>query len=441
MTTLGATLLNSVSDFPVDVDSPSFNINWTVYDKSYTHSLTIKNGSTTILTITGLTGSAGTNNKAITLTSEQRLIVLNAMASTSSLSVAYVLTTYNGDTLIGSTSQITGNISTSESLSAPDFTDFEYSGSCAEITGSADLCLQSEECPLVIKCTPAKARNGASIAYYEATICDTTVLGKSFLFSFGTIEYSGELTLTVSAVDSRGFKTSVSKIITVLPYTPVHFTSYSIRRKNNVEDLIQLDFSGSISRITIGEETKNDIVSITYRVKEATDIGWFNDPQEVEGVINEGNTFSFASTDWLSLPNTKAYYVELKVTDKLEYDKVELYINKGQPLVAFRESKVGINTNEPLYALDVNGDVAMNGYRVQGYVGELDDNTDLDTVTASGIYYIAPGIAIENQPLLNTPGMLEVIELNTSFCVQKIVYAGGASYKRCRFDNVWDDWT
>lgn len=37
--TLGATVLNSVNPLTVDVTSPSFNINWTVYDKNYTHSL------------------------------------------------------------------------------------------------------------------------------------------------------------------------------------------------------------------------------------------------------------------------------------------------------------------------------------------------------------------------------------------------------------------
>ena len=124
--TLGGTVLNSVSTLTVDASSPSFNINWTVYDKNYTHSLAIKNGSDTILTITELTGSAGTNNKTISLTSSQRTTILNAMSTVQSFSATYVLTTYSGSTQIGSTSFTTGTIQTTASVSKPTFTNFTY---------------------------------------------------------------------------------------------------------------------------------------------------------------------------------------------------------------------------------------------------------------------------------------------------------------------------
>ena len=59
----------------------SITINVTVYEASYTNTLVLKNGSTTILTISGLSWSKGTANRTVTLTSAQRTTLLNAMAS------------------------------------------------------------------------------------------------------------------------------------------------------------------------------------------------------------------------------------------------------------------------------------------------------------------------------------------------------------------------
>lgn len=52
--TLGGALLNSVSTVTADTAMVSITLNVTVYEASYTNTLAIKNGSTTILTITGL---------------------------------------------------------------------------------------------------------------------------------------------------------------------------------------------------------------------------------------------------------------------------------------------------------------------------------------------------------------------------------------------------
>ncbi len=120
------TVLNRVGKLVIDADAPSFEINWTVRDKSYTHSLDVKNGSTVITTIAGLTGSVGTNNKTISLTPAQRTAILKAMVSKASLTATYVLTAYSGSSQMGASSQTSGVIVTEEKTSAPIFTDFAY---------------------------------------------------------------------------------------------------------------------------------------------------------------------------------------------------------------------------------------------------------------------------------------------------------------------------
>lgn len=79
--TLGGAVVNSVNTVTADNATVSITINVTVYEASYTNTLVLKNGSTTILTISGLSWSKGTANRTVTLTSAQRTTLLNAMAS------------------------------------------------------------------------------------------------------------------------------------------------------------------------------------------------------------------------------------------------------------------------------------------------------------------------------------------------------------------------
>jgi hypothetical protein len=440
--TLGGTVLNSVSTLTVDASSPSFNINWTVYDKNYTHSLAIENGSNTILTITGLTGSAGTNNKTISLTSSQRTTILNAMSAIQSFSATYVLTTYNGSTQIGSTSFTTGTIQTTTSISKPTFTDFTYEDintTTKTVTGNALLFVQSKS-QLQVNCTAATAKNDADIVKYRATIGDKTVYSTTTIISFGVISDSGSLSLTVAAIDSRGYETSVAKTITVIPYENITINSYQIRRENNVEDTIQLKFSGSLSSVTVSGTAKNSFVSAQYRTKNVSSTSW-SSYAAISGVESSASEFSFDNDAWITLPKSNAYNVQIEVSDKLSSSTVTLYINKGQPLVAFREKKVGINTNNPMSALDVNGNIMMNNFNVQGFVTILSD-TSLNYITPPGIYYAewTGNETSANDYPANSSGILEVITVPSGFTVQRFTDGTAAVYIRIKVGDTWSAW-
>lgn len=436
------TVLNRVGKLIIDADAPSFEINWTVRDKSYTHSLDVKNGSTVITTITGLTGSVGTNNKTISLTPAQRTAILNAMVSTASLTATYVLTAYSGSSQMGASSRVSGVIVTEEKTSAPIFTDFAYNDfniTTTSVTGNNQLCIQDKS-SLKIDCTPATAKNGATITGYTATIGEKTAQSSTPVFMFGTVSDSGNVKLTVSAIDSRGYKTSVSKMITVIRSENINFDSYAIQREDDIGDVIQLKFSGSMSPIMVGGENQNAFVTAKYRTKLSTETTW-SDYEIIDGVTSDDTSFTFSNDNWISLPSANAYNVQLYVADKLSYKTVTLYVNRGQTLVSFRKEKVGINTNDPQTALDVNGDITMNGYRVQGYVGKVTDDTDLDDVITSGIYYIPAEVAVVNHPQSGTTAILEVIEASTAFVIQRVTCVDGKSYTRCQDGTTWIAWS
>ena len=101
--TLGGAVVNSVNTVTADNATVSITINVTVYEASYTNTLVLKNGSATILTISGLSWSKGTANRTVTLTSAQRTTLLNAMASIKSFIGTFAVSSYSGSTQIGST--------------------------------------------------------------------------------------------------------------------------------------------------------------------------------------------------------------------------------------------------------------------------------------------------------------------------------------------------
>ena len=145
--TKGNTLLNSVNTLTIDVATPIITMFCTAY-ASYTHTLTIKDGATTVLTIDGLSCGTGTNvNKAIKLTDEQRTTILQYMTNKSSFDASFELTTYSGTSQIG-TSRATATIKTTPENSAPTFVDFNHRDynrdGTADITGNNQIYIKGE---------------------------------------------------------------------------------------------------------------------------------------------------------------------------------------------------------------------------------------------------------------------------------------------------------
>ena len=293
---------------------------------------------------------------------------------------------------------------------------------------------------LQVNCTAATAKNDADIVRYRATIGEKTVYSTTTVISFGAIPDSGSLSLTVAAIDSRGYETSVAKTITVIPYENITINSYQIRRENNAEDTIQLAFSGTLSSVTVSETAKNSFVRAQYRTKNVSSTSW-SSYAAISGVESSASEFSFDNDAWITLPNSNAYNIQIEVSDKLSSSTVTLYINKGQPLVAFREKKVGINTNNPMSALDVNGNIMMNNFNVQGFVTVLSD-TSLNYITPPGIYYAewTGNETSANDYPTNSSGILEVITAPSGFTVQRFTDSTATVYIRTKVGDTWSAW-
>lgn len=445
--TLGGAVVNSVSTVTADNARVTITLNVTVYEASYTNTLVLKNGSTTILTISGLSWSKGTANRTVTLTAAQRTTLLNAMASIKSFIGTFAVSSYSGSTQIGSTSSKTATVLTTATNSAPTISGFTYADSYTttkNLTGNDQLFVQNYS---TLKVTPgtATAKNGASISNYTAScngLSSSNTTGSAL--SVGKIDKSGSVTVTLTVTDSRGYTASVSQTITVIPYAKPKVSSVTLRRTNDIEAEMQLKFSGSISAVTVDGTQKNSVVYVRYRYKKTSESSYGSYTSIYSGTTKSGTSFSYSNLELCSLDANSSYDFHLQIQDKLySLSSLDLYftVPQGTPLIALRKKKVGINTPDPQATLDVDGNIHMNGVNVHGKMGRVDGSTtDLNNVKTPG-YYFAYSASTEKHFPTTTIGMLEVFLPESYFIQQRYtVYNGSRMYIRGNYGGTWSSW-
>lgn len=445
--TLGGAVVNSVNTVTADHATVSITINVTVYEASYSNTLAIKNGSTTILTISGLFWSKGTANRTVTLTADQRTTLLNAMASLKSFTGTFAVSSFSGSTQIGSTSSKTATVQTTAANSGPALDGFTYADSYTttkNLTGNDQLFVQNYS---TLKVTPgtATAKNGASISNYTAS-CNGLSASNSTgsAITVGKIAKSGSVTVTLSVTDSRGYTAETSQTVTVIPYTKPKISSVTLRRTNDIEAEMQLKFSGSISAVTVDGTQKNSVVYVRYRYKKTSESSYGSYTSIYSGTTKSGTSFSYSNLELCSLDANSSYDFHLQIQDKLySLSSLDLYftVPQGTPLIALRKKKVGINTPDPQATLDVAGSIHMNGVNVHGKMGRVNGSTtDLNNVKAPG-YYFAYSASTEKHFPTTTIGMLEVFLPESYFIQQRYtVYDGSRMYIRGNYGGTWSSW-
>lgn len=291
-------------------------------------------------------------NKKTTLTyqlnSSQLNTLLNHMKNTNSVKLRTYLYTYNGSTSLGwkeSVSQASINVSTV----TPVFTDFSYSdpNQYALVLGDfpqTNLVQRKSNLRIQISSSQkAAARYGASMSKYIVTFGNTS---KEYTYgsgtqdiSFGVAQQSGNVSLSIQAVDSRGNKTTVTKTVTVIPYEAPSSSS-TIARVNNYERETVISIQGNYT--AVGENQP----SVAYRYNEQSGGGNWTD---VPITFSKGE-FSYEPITVIC-DNTKTYYFELKIADLLSETVIPCTIYPGETPITFYEDG----------SVDIKGDYLQNG--------------------------------------------------------------------------------
>ena len=441
--TLGGSVISSISTFTADNATAKLTMSVTVYNTSYTHTLVLKNGSTTVLTISSLSLTNGSNT--ITLTASQRSTVLAAMSSIKSFTGTFELTTYSGSTQIGTTSSKTATVQTTAANSAPTFSGFTYAdtnSTSVAVTGNDQILIQAVS-TLVITAAAATAKNGATISSYSAVAGSATASSTTTTITVGKVSNSGTVAVVVTAIDSRGYTTSTTVNVTVIAYEGIAIKSYAMRRVNEVEDTIQAAISGNIKAVTISGTNKNSLKYARYRYRKTSTSSWSSWVYVTSSTSSSDSSFSYSNAELVDLDADYSYYVEFRVDDQLTYDSVTITIPQGTPLLAFRRKKVGVNKREPASALDVDGNIMMNGYNVLGFIEALGNTEDLNDLTAPGIYtqaQTANANTSRHYPAA-VAGFLEVIVNPSGYILQRYTaYNCSGMYIRYRYNGTWYAW-
>lgn len=443
-----ASLLNSVETVSIDTDTVQVSLNATVYSSSYKHQLTIHIRGVPIASVDNISWSTGTSQRTITLSNDTKEAVQKYMFEDKSVTATFVLATSKGSTLIGTSSK-TATIRTKAANSAPLFSEFtctDSNSTTSAVTGGNPYYIQNFS---TLKITPgtAASRNWSQITKYTAVCNGVTVSNNDGgVLNLGKISKSGNITVKVTVTDSRGYTKSVFKTINVILYDRPNVYSITLRRTNEIESEIQLVFSGSISAITIDGTDKNNLKSVRYRYKKTNASSYGNFIDLLSSVNINGTSFSFSNLELCDFDVNSSYNFHIEICDVFDsMTATDMYLTvpQGTPLVALRKHMVGINNPNPKAALDVTGEIYMNGFSVMGLQQEaIADDVSLNELTAPGIYF-RRSLPQEN---LNYPalvfGILEVFSCSVNLVIQRYTARDSPfdMYIRSRVNSTWSAW-
>lgn len=171
-------------------------------------------------------------------------------------------------------------------------------------------------------------------------------------------------TITVTAVDSRGFTQSVTKTIDLIDYNNPEITDYDIHRQNGVGTHAEIEFWGKYTDWS-GLTVNNTIENIQYKIGSGS---WTNLPSSAVLTASNGNWhLKCILDDTFNIKNQ--YNLYLQITDKLETITTEAYTISTADAFIWKDLQnkyMGIN-KKPSYELDIDGDSNLSGdYYVGG---------------------------------------------------------------------------
>ncbi len=383
-----------------------------------------------IETLTSLTTSS-----SWTIGETDRNTMYSYSPSHTSTPVRLTLSTYYNSVLIREARQYTGTATITNAN--PTFSTISYediNSTTYTLTGNDQAIIQnhSQVRAIVASADRAQTVKGAgSIVRYVATLTgvekiDTSTSG-DINFDFGTVNVSYNITLSIKAEDSRGYSTTVSQTVTIVPYTPPVIDA-AATRTNNFESETTITNSGSFSRILVGGTQKNSISSSSYRIREVG-TEWA-DPESWTSFSLTSGTGTYTTTDVVTtLDNSKAWEIEIKTVDALTDDTiVSKTVSVGTPILFIDSalSSLGLNCYPTLSnTIEVAGDIDITGsYKIDGTALAASDVGAEPTLT-KGTLTVSSPLSITNSTRQLIGGAAEISHLSTAG--NKHVPTGGAT--------------
>lgn len=245
----------------------------------------------------------------------------------------------------------------------PTFTNFTYldtNSATVAVTGSNQVLIQGKSTlqTTVSVANKATANKGATMVNYLYSIggySDSAAWSNTVdvVKTIGTIsDVSGDQTLNIRAIDSRGNGKTVTKNVTVLPYTsPGFYNNFDIKYANDFDvsdgialTLFDTDVIGSIAPMTLTSTDKNAVTPVTgIRFDMRKDTGSYTGTWTNVAFTQEAGTGLVRVTpatlatqietkmNGMTANNTVRWYVLFEIQDKLETQYYTVEIDVGEP--------------------------------------------------------------------------------------------------------------
>lgn len=259
------------------------------------------------------------------------------------------------------------SITTKTTHTAPNFSNFTYediSSAVLALTNNSQIFVQGQSHPRVIisVANKATANDGATITGYTASLNAESIqipysssADTVGVFSTNRPTASGTLALSVAANDSLSLAKSVSKNVTVIPWSAPTLTA-TATRQNNFENNTTIKISGTYSQILVNNTVKNTL-AVAYRFKKSTDSSWGSWTSKTATISGS----NFTVPDFvLSFNNEYQWDIQVRAVDKFATTTVALSLAVGKPIFFIsRNKKVSVNRKPTNYNadLDVEGKV------------------------------------------------------------------------------------
>ena len=265
------------------------------------------------------------------------------------------LETYNGNTLVGSSSRQTYlNLPSNYVPSQPSVNVSDESSVPAKLGVSKTAGVFVKGMSLLRFSCSSSGVLGSTITGYQVKIGS-----QIFSSGSGTIDIdlskcdvgTGSLNATVTVTDSRGRTNSRTVGINIQNYSAPKINNFSAVRQNNSANVI-ITKPVSVSSILNGSTNINSYtVKTEYKLSSATSWTNWRNETNTSAVINSGG--------W---DVTKSYDIRVTLSDKLNQMVVTASISTAKTLISYhKDVGVGIGKMHERGALDVGGDMYVSG--------------------------------------------------------------------------------
>lgn len=401
---------------------------------SFTHTITYTCGSAS--------GTIATKSSSTSISFTPPLTLASQNTSGTSVSIKYTLTTYNGNTSLGSnsytkTAAIPASVKPSCTISFSDPTGI-FSKYGYYLKGKSKL---------AVTVTPTTAY-GSAIASYSSTANGAKYTSASFTTGFLTTSGNGSITSTVT--DKRGRTGTATASYTVQNYTAPTISKLSVVRctENGTEDehgeYVKATFSAAVTALS-----NKNTAAYTLRYKKAS-ASSFTEVQltDITGTYTVTNKSHIFSAD-----SSSSYDVEIAIKDDFGTSKRSASASTGFSLLHWKSNGRGFAVGK----ISERDDYFESGFHMWSAFGELmtspvelSANSDLNTLTTPGYYIIGNTTVsptIKNRPPFvtdNGTAFIEVFPMGDGMQVGQRYHACTKGlqlvFQRIYYSSSWGEW-